>query len=62
MIDCEEIAREIARFKDGKILKDCTLDRKIKERGKRRSSVLLNQRTVENFLEISAKRVSPILY
>ena len=29
MIDCEEIAREIARFKDGKILKDCTLDRKI---------------------------------
>ena len=43
-------------MKDGEILKECTLDRKIKERGKIQSSVLLNQRTAENFLEISAKR------
>ena len=42
-------------MKDGKILKDCTLDRRIKERGKIQSSVLSNQRTAENFLEISAK-------
>ena len=33
----------------------CILDRKIKERGKIQSSVLLNQRTAENSLEISAK-------
>jgi len=32
------------------------LDRRIKERGKIQSSVLSNQRTAENFLEISAKR------
>ena len=48
---------EIARLKDGEILKDCTLDRKIKERGKIQSSVLFNQRTAEKFLEISAKPV-----
>ena len=49
-----EIVREIAK-RDGKILNDSTLDLKIKERGKIQSSVLLNQRTAENFLEISAK-------
>ena len=43
---------EIARLKDGEILKDCTLDRKIKERGKIQSSVLFNQPTAEKFLEI----------
>ena len=45
-------------MKDGKILKDCTLDRRIKERGKIQSSVLSNQRTAENFLENSAKATS----
>ena len=50
------------RLKDGEILKDCTLDRKIKERGKIQPSVLLNQRTTENFLEISAKMSCSTLY
>ena len=46
------------RLKDSKILSDYTLDRKIKERGKIQSSVLLNQQTAEIFLEISAKRTT----
>ena len=50
-------------MKDGEILKECTLDRKIKERGEIQSSVLLNQRTAENFLEktlLMGKRCSSI--
>ena len=50
-IDC----KTIATLKDGKISNDCTLNHKIKERGKIQSSVLLNQQTTENFLETYAK-------